>query len=225
MSTHVDRAPVERAWMLGGALLVALALIAGWFLVVNPELGQARAKHDAVDAQRQENWVLQQHVNSLRQQSEQLDRLTQQLDAVSAALPATAGIDTFTRQLSASAEAAHVRISSISADTPTPVDPTATATAAASAGIAQPAVASTYSIAVTVISSGTTAAQQDFLHRIQSGARAALVSSAALAPPDGSTSAQNTLATLTTQLQVFVAPHSAADLAQLQKLIAAAAPK
>ena len=99
----------------------------------------------------------------------------------------------------------------------------AVAGAAAAAPATSAVVGQTYSIDVTIVSSGAAANQQSFLRLLQHGSRAALVTSAAMAPPNTGGSATAATATLTTQLQVFVVPQSPQDQAALQKLLNAAA--
>lgn len=232
-----ERSGAERAWLAGGVLAVGLAVLVSWFMIVNPELSRASNTRDQVASTQDSNLFLQHRVSALQNQSKQLSTLAGQLRAADAALPATAGIDEFTRQLSSFAYAGHVRLTSITVGSPTlagtsgagaaaPVsNPTASAPPAAvpptGAGQVTAVVGQTYSIAVTVVTSGSAADQQIFLHKIQNGGHAAFVTSAALAPPAAGGAAA--AATLTTQLQVFVQPQSPQDQAALQKLLDAAA--
>jgi hypothetical protein len=233
-----ERSGTERAWLAGGVLAVGLAVLIAWFMVVHPELSKASSTRDEVTSTQDSNLFLQRRVSDLQSQSRQLNSLAGQLRAASAALPSTAGIDEFTRQLSSYAHDGHVAITSITVGSPelagssdaAPVTPSAASTSAATepgtgtaatTGTATTAVVGqTYSIEVTVVSSGSATDQQSFLHKLQHGPRAAFVTSAALAPPQSGSSSS---ATLTTQLEVFVQPQSPQDQAALQKLLDAAA--
>lgn len=232
-----ERSGAERAWLAGGVLAVGFAVVISWFTVVHPELSKASGTRGEVASTQDANMFLQHRVVALRAQSQQLNSLAGQLRAAGAALPSTASIDEFTRQLSSYAHAGHVTITSITAGNPSlagtsgaPVAPSTDSTSAAPAPDAASAtgtpgttamVGQTYSIEVTVVSSGSATDQQSFLHTLQHGPRAAFVTSAALAPPQGGASSGS--ATLTTQLQVFVQPQSPQDQAALQKLLDAAA--
>jgi len=234
-----ERSGAERAWLAGGVLAVGLAVVVSWFMVVHPELSKASSTRGQVASTQDSNLFLQHRVVALRAQSQQLNSLAGQLRAAGAALPSTAGIDEFTRQLSSYAHAGHVTITSITAGSPalagssgataagSGAAPAAGATSAATA-TGTPAtppttavVGQTYSIDVTVVSIGSAIDQQSFLRKLQNGPRAAFVTSAALAPPQSG--ASSGAATLTTQLQVFVQPQSPQDQAALQKLLDAAA--
>jgi len=233
-----ERSGAERAWLAGGVVAVGLAVVVSWFMVVNPELSKASTTRNEVASTQDSNLFLQHRVTTLRDQSQQLGTLANQLRAAGAALPSTAGIDEFTRQLSAYANTSQVRVTSITVGSPAlagssgpgAAAPAATATdSATDSATAPPAgavsttavVGQTYSIEVTVVSAGPAGAQQSFLHQIQNGPRAVFVTSAALAPPASGVAAG--AATLTTQLQVFVQPQSPQDQAALQKLLDAAA--
>jgi hypothetical protein len=229
-----ERSGAERVWLAGGALLVGLAVVVSWFMVVNPELSKASTTRNEVASTQDSNLFLHHRVSTLRDQSRQLGTLAAQLRAAGAALPSTAGIDEFTRQLSSYAGTGHVRITSITVGSPTltgssgagaavPTSAAADSAAAPPSGTAPTTavVGQTYSIEVTVVSAGPASDQQSFLHQIQNGPRAVFVTSAALAPPTSGVAAG--AATLTTQLQVFVQPQSSQDQAALQKLLDAAA--
>ncbi len=228
-----QRSAAERLWLLGGAVAVGLTAVVGWFLVVRPELSKASDTRAATSLAQTSNLVLQRHVGDLRSQANQISALTGDLNAARAALPPTSSIDQFTRELSAYAQSNHVRLTSITVSGPKPTGATGSAgapapapspgaTAAAAAG--QAVVGHTYSIGVSVVSSGTVADEQHFLRSVQHGSRAVLVTSGALAPPDQSAGHSTVgMATLTIELQVFVEPQSPQDLAELQKLLDSAA--
>ena len=231
-----ERTAAERLWLFGGVVVVALVAVAGWFLVVSPELDKASSTHDSASSAQDANLLTQQRVDHLRQQAGEMSALTSQLNAAYTALPPTADLDEFTRQLSTYAQDSRVRLTSITVSGPTATSATGPASGPASGGTSAstgaPAdtavVGQTYSFDVSVVSSGAASDQQTFLQRVQRGARAALVTSAALAPPGGSSVAQpanSSTSTLTIELQVYVEPKSPQDQADLQKLLDAAAPR
>jgi hypothetical protein len=204
-----------RLWLAGGALALAVALAVGWFAVVSPEMSAAASRRDDTAAAEFANLALQRQVAGLRAQTAQIAALEQQLHAAQAALPATAGIDTFTTQLSQYAHATQVLLTAITVGPPAvlagggrPAGKAPVANAPATRAPAPRAVSgSLYSIDVSVVTTGTGAAQQAFLNRVQYGARAALVRSAALAP----SSAVHSLdapSTMTLSLRVFVEPQA-----------------
>jgi hypothetical protein len=171
--------------------------------VVSPEQGRAADKRDAAVAAELSNVSLQRQVTALKVQSGHIDALTGQLAAAYQALPASSDMDAFTRELSAAAADSGVRLTSIDVGTP------AATTEPASAG------QQSQSITVTVGSSGSVAAEQRFLHRIQDGARAATLTSVDVTSPSAADE------TLTIELQVFVQPQTRQQAAAAQQLLAA----
>lgn len=221
------RTRAERAWLTAGAVLVLLVAVAGWFLVVSPELGRAAAKHDATDAARTQNLALARHVDQLRANSSKLAELRAELSAAYSALPGTPSVEEFTRQLSAAARSAGVSLTSITATPPEPIG--ARSPAASSSGSSGDGAATdgqTYSIAVTVVSSGSTAGVQRFVRLVRDGPRAVLVTSAALAPaPADGPGSGGQAATLTLGLRLFTQTQSEQDRAELQRLLGSAPAK
>jgi Tfp pilus assembly protein PilO len=201
------RSPVERAWLAGGVIAVGLVLAVGWLLVVRPEQSRASDKQDTAAAAELSNLALQRQVTALQVQSRQLDGLTGQLAAAYQALPASSDMDAFTRELSAAAAASGVRLTSIAVGTPTATD-SATGSTASDGQQSR-------SITVTVGSSGSVTAQQDFLHRIEDGSRAATLTSVGLVSTAGSNE------TVTIGLKVFVQPQTAQQAAAAKQLLAA----
>ena len=114
-----ERTPAERFWLFGGVVVVALVAVAGWFLVVSPELDKASSTHDSASSAQDANLITQQRVDHLRQQAGQMSELTDQLSAAYTALPPTADLDEFTRQLSTYAQDSGVRLTSITVSGPT----------------------------------------------------------------------------------------------------------
>lgn len=227
-----QRTPIERLWLAGGALVVGVVLAAGWLTVVRPELGKADQRHEDAQSAQDSNLALLQQVVALRSRSGQLGELAAQVAAAYQALPATPSLDAFTRELSGDAAASGVTLSGISVGPPTGTGPaagaasgTATAgatgtTAAAGAAAAGAAAAGqSRTIAVTVTSTGPVAAEQNFVQRVQGGARAATITSVGLTSQSGG------VAAVTIALRLFVQPRSAQQTASLGKLLAAAGGK
>jgi hypothetical protein len=220
---------VERLWIGGGSVVAVLVAAIAWLAVVHPELSKASSLHSQTDTVRTENSTLQAKLDKLQKDSAKVATLRQSLAQAQAALPAGTGLDAFTRQVSAQAAAAHVKITSLTATAPVPVAaatsaPTApggdtATTSSASATPSTPAPTSTnsaiapasgqYSIAVTIAVSGTPAGDLAFLHALQTGGpRAVLVNSTQISSQVGGSGGAVT--TLTAQLQVFASPQPAA---------------
>ena len=183
-----------RNWLIGGllALLVLAALL--WLVLVGPEFDAAASTRASAADAAQQGQQLQAHVDQLRAQQSQLPALRQQLSAARAAVPSDSGADAFTRELSVAAAATHVKLTSISVGTP-----------AAMTG-AGGQVTGVFTLAVSVVTTGEPSAQFAFLHALQNGARAALVTGAALAPPATTAGTTSAGTTMTVSLTVFADP-------------------
>lgn len=189
----------EKAWIAGGTAVAVLIAVASWFLLISPQFAdQADSEQQVADAQTQ-NIVLQQRLNTLREQAGHADELNAELGQLRAAVPAQHDLEGFTRQLTDFATAAGVTIESISPTTPTQVarpQPPASTTAegdAASTTDSAPATTAPatpegpagnlYSVSVTVVTTGPMAAQRAFLAALEKqGERRSLVTSADFTP-------------------------------------------
>ena len=143
----------EKLVIAGGAFGVALVAALSWLMIVSPELSSASNLRQQTDDAQTMNLMLLHQVSDLRAASAQLPAVRSQMNAEREALPTSAGIDTLTRQLAATAHATHVALASVVADSPAPV--TLTAPSASAAGPQNPA-GKLYAIKVTVITNGRT---------------------------------------------------------------------
>ena len=203
-----------RLWVIGGAL-VAIGLAAfGWFVGIQPKLAEiARAelsRQQAVELNIQNELVLA----DLKEQYEQLDELSADLEKLQLAVPYTVDAPNFFRQLNGLAAATGVSVSEITIDearaygAPPPVvpveEPAADAASedsaasdpapepvAAAAPISPPSVtdprvtaANFVAVPVTVTVSGTYNAVQSFVSAAQHGERLFLALGMNLTPSD-----------------------------------------
>jgi hypothetical protein len=218
------RSQLERLWLAGGVLVVAVVALLAWFVVVNPKLSESHeAETRTADAQTA-NLALNARVQKLRAQTDALSTIQDALRSVREALPTSADVDVFTRQLSADATRAGVTVTSITAANPVPVVGTGKPTAGN--GIAAQNIAGQlFSIHISVVTDGPAAGQQQFLHAVQDGARAALVTAVSVAPSSTSQASQahsrTGRSTMTVEMDVFVAPQSPEAEEALQKQLSA----
>jgi hypothetical protein len=229
----MNRLQNKRSWLVGGALGALLIIATAWFVLIGPKLSATSDLQTQTTQTKQDNVALQAKVSSLKQKSRLLGRYTAALRSASAALPADSGLPAFTRQLSGQAKADSVDVSAImvagvsavtTAASTDPVPSTDTATdSSASATTSAPATAAggLFQIQVTVTSRGTMAHQLAFLDDIRTtGPRRALITSIQLTPGVATSTAASTSAvTLTSQLTIFSAPRSAAEITELKKLL------
>lgn len=225
----------RRVWLGGGGFAAVLIVAIGWFMFIGPELASTRELRDQAAATRQENSVLQLKVKSLQVKSGQLSRYTTELRAAALALPADSGLPAFTRQLSTQAAANRVTLTSVAvggisaaAGAAPPVAPAGetTPTEAAPAattptGAAPAAAAGLVAVQLTVQSNGTLAHQLAFLADVRlAGPRRALVTASQITPGVGAgASSIDGASSFSTQLTVFSAPQTPAQIAQLKKLL------
>jgi Tfp pilus assembly protein PilO len=181
----------DRLWVTGGAFGAAVLLAIGWFLFIGPRNAETSSLEQQTVAAEVHVASLTHRLAELRQQNRNLPKYKAQLERDRQALPTTAGMADFLRELQAAGENAGVSVQGILVGAPIQ------ATAPASEIIALP---------ITLTAAGTTAKLDLFLDQLQKvQPRAVLISSAnAMAnEQDGNT-------TLSLTLQAFVAPSTPA---------------
>ena len=233
----------RRLWLGGGVAVGVLLLLAGWLLLVQPQLtATADTRAQAEDSQLQ-NGTLAGTVSTLKAADKNLPTLVSALRHTREQLPITSGLSAFTDQLGAQAAAAKLTISSVTvgsvsvvtAAVAAPVaaagggaisEGTTATTGTAPAGTAGPA-GQLYQVQLTLVTTGGLAQQRGFLAAVQAqGPRAALVTSVQLAATTDAAAATvttgtaavaslDTSAAMTTVLTVFVAPQTPAAAEQL----------
>lgn len=222
----------RRVWIGGTAALAVLAMAAAWFLAISPKRSDAattRAQTASVQAQ---NGVLAASNAALARQKKHLSSYQTQFVRALDALPGNSQLPAFSVAVTTAATLTHVDVKSISigdqvavvsttaAAAPTTASasssPTATTTsdAAAVPAVASSSAASEYSIPVTIDVKGTAAADTAFVHALETGMRAATVTSAQL------TSGRHTV-TMTLQVNIFTAPLSSAQVKEFSHLLQA----
>lgn len=214
----------RRLWLAGGAFAVVLIAVASWFFLISPRFASA----DDLDGQHQDaqsqNSVLAAKNAKLAAASRNLGALRGKLTSALTALPPDTALAAFTRDVTAIAAAGRVSLSTISISPP--ADPTLAAppapagsspTAASPTPGAAPAAANVVTIDVTLTTSGTLLRQQAFLHDLQGGTRRVLVASSQLSVAGNSrTHSVDAVTSMTTQLRIFTAPMTAAQLKSVQ---------
>ena len=235
----MDRLQDRRIWLLGGVLSAVLILAVGYLLFIGPELSSTSALRSQTTTTQQQNSLLGIKVGGLRAKSKNVHKYTAALARALEALPPTSGLPGFTREASAHAAAAGVRITSISVGGVSPAGPSAAAVTAptpAATTSAAPTTSPTgittgaptgataaggvFAISVSMQSTGSLAHQLAFLGRLRAvGPRSVLITSTQFAPAGAKGANVDKAALMTTALSVFSAPQSPAQMAQLQKLL------
>lgn len=224
------RTATERWWRLGGAAAALLVVLVAWTFLIGPQRSQTADVVAQGDAARDHNAQLSRRIDALRADNRTLSAYQAAFRSAQLALPADTGIPDLLRSLQTMGTATHTDVSLLNAAPPAPVVAAAPATGTPSpssspsgsaasttstAGTAGTPAADVYSMAVSVDVTGSAAALEAFLTRLQTGQpRAVLITQvteggpgavgAAGAPvPSGATSLQLTM-------QVFVAPQGVA---------------
>ncbi len=216
----------RRTWIVGGVVIALLMAVASWSLVISPKLtSTSTTRAQTADNDLANNRLIARH-GTLLQDERNVGSLRSKLAAALTALPATSALPEFTHEATAAATTTAVALQNINIGTLSPVTSTAAPTPAASTAPASesesattspaagsPSTASIYQAGITLTTSGPIKNQLAFIRAIQNGPRRALLSSSAF-------SGLGNNVTLTTQLNIFTAPMTTQQLAQLRKLLA-----
>jgi hypothetical protein len=223
----------KRTWAIGGIVAATVLTAAGWFLVLSPVLSDTTSIRSQTSATNHDNQSIQAKADDLARQHRNVGHLAAQLRHALSELPIDNGLPALTRQLSRQAKATGVRLTGVTVGSIAPVanaaaapDPTVPSTTPAdttATAAATPAADALVSIQITVSSTGSAANQLAFLHAIQvDGPRRTLVTSTELGTAsDRAAGSIEDACTMTAALTVFSAPRSAAEQAQLEKLLRA----
>jgi hypothetical protein len=221
-----------RFWLIAGAAVAIIVMLAGWTLAINPQRNSAATlRAQAADA-KVANGADAARVAALARLNRDSDQLTADLRSVLGALPSDSGLPEFTRQVTAQAVAHDITLKSIGVGGFTvPAGDAAAGTDTSTGAVTDgtdPAVATDsgvpadiVSIPVTLISDGSAADELAFLHAIRvTGPRRALVTSTALAvgATTGATSIEASC-TMTVSLTVYSAVRTGAEQAEYAKLL------
>jgi Tfp pilus assembly protein PilO len=108
-----------RVWAASGALGAIALLAIGWFLFIGPQNSRTNdLNNQAAEAQGRLP-ALQSKLVELRRQNEDLPSYRQQMLLARAALPTTAGLTDFLRQVQAAGDDAGVSVSGVAISSPT----------------------------------------------------------------------------------------------------------
>lgn len=212
----MSHAQDKRYWIGGSALAAVVIALAGWFVVISPQLSSASSLRAQADSVQQQNRLLESKIAGLKQQNDNLHTLTASLQDALAALPFDSGLPALTRELSGQAAQHRIDLTSIAVGS---IGPTSGVSTAGSGG--GESTGALFAIPVTLLSTGSAKDSLAFLKAIQTdGPRRALITSTQLSPASGAADASiDASTTMTTQLTVFTAPLTPPAEAQLEKLL------
>jgi Tfp pilus assembly protein PilO len=107
------------AWYLGAGMAAVLVMLAGWFLLVSPQQGQAAEITATAEAKAGNVKTLELQIASLKAESKNLPRLQKQSAAIRAHLPMTPDMPSLLRDISNQAKAAGVTLVGVTPQQPT----------------------------------------------------------------------------------------------------------
>jgi hypothetical protein len=161
----------DRLWLLGGLLMALVLLAVAWFFFISKQNDETSSvKDDKVSAQ-SEQTAAQRELNHLKTDNANLQKYEDELAAAQQALPNDPGIPAFVLELHAAADSTGVGITSVRFNPPVGLvaaAPTVTSSDSSSAAAAPAAATpSIYSMQVTLVAGGPTAALSNFLRQVQ----------------------------------------------------------
>jgi len=189
--------PYQR-WFAGGALAAVVLLAMAWLMLISPQNARTATLHDQTGAAEARLPALQRRLAELQQENADKARYLDQLDRDRQALPSTAAMSDFLRELQAAGDSRGVAVTGVTVAAPKQV----------SAG-----GSAYYALPVTLSAAGSAESLNGFIDQLQqTQPRAVLINSAnvGMAQASGPGVPQLTLA-----MQVFVSgtPSSATPAA------------
>jgi Tfp pilus assembly protein PilO len=192
----------DRLWIGGGAVVIVLLVLAGYFLLIKPKYDEADAVRGQTETSDVRLITLRRRLAELKEQRSKLAEFKSTLKTNQAALPADSGVPDFLRQLQASSDQVGVSVNGMSVNVPEPVPAAGSPTV--------------YALPITVAVEGPADHLEEFVSQLQDvQPRAVLIESANLSPKGGDDSADSTSAgaaslSLSLSLKAFVAPPAGA---------------
>jgi Tfp pilus assembly protein PilO len=191
-------AQANRLWIMGGALLAALLFGLGWLLLIHPRLNETAGLREETALTDTSTGALREKLVKLRQEAGHLGSYQSTLDSQRRALPTSAALADFLRELHAAGDEHGAPVTNVLVGLPNSVK--------AAGGL--------YSLGVTLTAEGPIGSLEQFLNQVQQlQPRAALIDTISTVPKDQQRGIDGTV-TLTVTLQVFVARPNATPGAQ-----------
>jgi Tfp pilus assembly protein PilO len=170
-----------RQWTAGAAIAIALILVAGFMLLVQPQRSEASSLKEQTASQEQAAVVLQSKVAQLKAQQKDLPRQQARLAEIRTRLPETPALPSLIRSLTVAADTAGADLVTLSPSAP--IDLSGGAPVGAPAGSVQPGAAapagattgSLKEVPLRIEVTGSYAALTQFLTQVEGLQRSMLV--------------------------------------------------
>jgi len=191
LDTSGLRSNAYRLWLAGGVIGLVLLLGCGWFFLIRPQTNRTSELRAETESAQDQVDALRTRLNQLRSDNAKLDQYRQAYRTARQALPTTAALSTFLRDVQGSGTRAGVSLSALVIGAPS---------------VATGVGATIYSLPVTITAAGTASKLDGFLNQLQRvQPRAVLISTVNAVPNESNTSLNGSIL-LTLGMQAFVAP-------------------
>src|SRR6201988_3567834 len=107
-----------RIWLCASAVIIVLLGVGGWFLLIGPKYSEASEVRAQVDDTQTQLITLRKKTTELEKQRAQLPKFKDALKANQQALPSSAGVSDFLRQLQDAGDAVSVAVTGVSVASP-----------------------------------------------------------------------------------------------------------
>jgi type IV pilus assembly protein PilO len=180
----------DRIWMLAGATVTVLLVVASWFLLISPEKAAKSDVENQISDTQLQLITLRKRIAVLDGQKKHLSALTATLNKKKTAIPSSnSGIPAFLNQLNKSGTDTNVTVTSMTVGSP----------------VTQVNLPAVKALPITLAATGAVADLESFLDTLQTGqARAVLIQSAAVSANSGTGSADSSSLTISLTLEAFV---------------------
>jgi len=184
---------VDRLWTIGGTVVAAALIALTWFFLINPQRAETAELEGQASSTEIRLATLQQRLVELREQNLTLDEYQAQLARDRQALPETAGLSDFLRELQVAGAQTSVVVSGVSIGAAVEVTGTKT---------------KIFALPISLVADGTAGNLQLFLEELQQKQPRAVLVSNVNAVPEGTSRSLDETVTMTMGLQAYVAPPS-----------------
>ncbi|BBH66277.1 hypothetical protein ACTI_29620 [Actinoplanes sp. OR16] len=189
---------IDSIWLIGGISLIAVLIVASWFLMIKPKYAEADGEREQAGTITAQASSLKSKYSQQKKRAEDLDEYMAKLATYQAALPGKSNnndIPAFLRELQTLGTKLSVDVSAYSAAAPETADGAATVT----------------ELPITLNASGKTTNLSKFMKQLQgTQPRAVLVESANL-------TTEGDYAAVSLSLNAFITTSETADLAELKE--------
>jgi Tfp pilus assembly protein PilO len=173
----------DRIWLVTGAAVIALLVVAGWLLLINPKNVERHEVERQTEDTEQQVVILRARINELKRQQADLTTLQAALRKKQTALPSVSGVPAFLNQLQRAGNDADVAVTGITIGAATQLTD----------------LTAVWALPITLTADGSMTNLERFVIALQTGqARALLIESARVSPQSDTAATSSATGTNTT---------------------------